>query len=495
MKKKLFTLVVLLVFTGATKIFSQVEKSSKKPNIILIMCDDLGFGDTGFNGNEIIQTPSLDMMANEGVNLTNFHAGGPVCSPTRFTFITGRHYARSNVVTANAGHISTNEITISEIAKSKGYTTGHFGKWHLGTLSKEFSAKGAKREPEKNFSPPWLHGYDKTFVCESANATWNPTQHSRYKNNPYWEDKEIATENLEGSSSRIIMDRAIPFIENAVDNNKPFLSVIWFNAPHAPVLAGPEHRALYKDYPESAQHYYGCVTAVDEQVGRLRDYLISTGEYNNTLILFCSDNGPEGEKLLETADATKMKQEKIDYGTNYWGTTNGLRGRKRAIFEGGIRVPAFAVWGNNLNKGTVSNSPLSTLDYLPTIAAILDYEMPDARPIDGEDMLSLIADTSNIRANPIPIWFKGAKFTTKSGNKSPVFGLITVDNFKYQFNLESQLKGEKQNTEEGVYDLSIDKGEDNNIISTKEEELKKYKNYLNNWWKSAFNSKNGNDFN
>ncbi len=499
MKKITFLLFVLLI-SCKTQVNSQadtIQQRNEQPNIILIMCDDLGYGDTGFNGNKIIQTPSLDIMAQEGVNLTNFHAGGPVCSPTRYTFLTGRHYARSTIVTANQGHISRDEITLAEIAKTKGYTTGHFGKWHLGTLSKEFSAKGPKRQPEVNFSPPWEHGYDKTFVCESANSTWNPTEHSRYKNNPYWENGEIAAENLEGSSSRIIMDRAIPFIENATKEKKPFLSVIWFNAPHAPALAGPKYKAMYKDYPESAQHYYGCVTAMDEQVGRLRERLIALNQYENTIIFFCSDNGPEGKKQLEFADAEQMKPKKIENGNNYWGVTNGLRGRKRATFEGGIRVPAFVVWGNNFKKGTTNGAPLSTLDYVPTVAKLLNYSMPDNRPIDGENMLPILNNVIDTRSKPIPLWFKTAGFKSKSGNSSPVFGLIDTNNYKYQLNLEvDRTDGVgRVSKEEGVYNLNTDKEENINLASKKETEVKEYTAYLEKWWQSVLKSRLGNDFN
>jgi arylsulfatase A-like enzyme len=460
------------------------------------MCDDLGYGDTGFNGNKVIKTPNLDEMANEGVILTNFHAGGPVCSPTRYTVLTGRHYARSSIYHANKGHIDTAEITIPEILKTKGYVTGHFGKWHVGTLSREFSPKGTKREPAKNYSPPRLNGYDKSFVCESANATWNPTENPRYKNNPYWENGEVASENLDGSTSRIIMDRVIPFIDNAVEDKTPFFSVIWFNAPHAPVIAGPEYRAIYKEYPVSAQHYFGVVTAMDEQVGRLKNELVKLGVYDNTLIMFCSDNGPEGGKKVDEKKALQMSKQDIEVkGKNYWGDTKGLRGRKRAIFEGGVRVPAFVVWGNKL-KGRTVDAPLSTLDYLPTIAGIVNYSMPDNRPIDGEDIMSVLEGVKETRNNPIPFWFISARFKYSDNNISPAFSVITPDNYKYLINLDSvtEKAGGKKSNEEGVFDLTTDRGETNNIISKYEANLNRYKKIMDEWWKSAIKSKEGEDF-
>ena len=486
----------ILFFTGLLFLTS-LKAQDKKPNIILMMCDDLGYGDTGFNGNKIIKTPNLDRMASEGVILTNFHSGGPVCSPTRYTVLTGRHYARSTIYHANKGHIDTREITIADLLKEKGYVTGHFGKWHLGTLSKDFSAKGDKREPAKNFSPPWLNGYDKSFVCESANATWNPVENPRYKNNPYFENGKVATKNLKGSTSRIIMDRVVPFIEDAVADNKPFLSVIWFNAPHAPVLAGPEYKAMYKDYPLSAQNYYGAVTAMDEQVGRLRKKLKELGVYDNTLIFFCSDNGPEGGKKLTDTKASKMSREDIEVkGKNYWGDTNGLRGRKRAIFEGGVHVPAFVVWGEHLKKGSVNNAPLSTLDYLPTIAHLVDYQMPDNIPVDGEDIMGIIEGKKATRDRPIPFWFIAARFKYADGKPSPAFSIITPDNYKYLMNLDSVSveAGGAKSDEEGTFNLTSDKEENNNIFSEHEEDMRKYKEYMDEWWSSAVNSKEGADF-
>ena len=143
------------------------------PNIILMMCDDLGYGDVGFNGNEVIKTPNLDRLASNGIRFTRFYAGGPVCSPTRGTCLTGRHYFRYGVTHANRGHLPTQEITLARMLKSFGYATGHFGKWHLGTLDPNYSGK-ANRNPARNYAPPWERDYDETFATEYAVPTWDP---------------------------------------------------------------------------------------------------------------------------------------------------------------------------------------------------------------------------------------------------------------------------------------------------------------------------------
>ena len=226
--------IVTISFLLLASVYAQ-----EKPNIILIMADDLGYGDVGFNGNKVIKTPSMDRLAESGMKFTNFYAGGPVCSPTRGTVLTGRHYFRYGVFSANIGHLPKEEVVLPEVLKGEGYTTGHFGKWHLGTLSREVSPKGPKRKPAENYSPPSFHSYDQSFVTESAVGTWNPSIGGRYHNNPYYFNGVEETENLAGDDSRVIMDRVLPFIEGAAKEKKPFLSVIWFHTPHEPVIAGP----------------------------------------------------------------------------------------------------------------------------------------------------------------------------------------------------------------------------------------------------------------
>ncbi|MCP4454993.1 MAG: sulfatase-like hydrolase/transferase [Planctomycetes bacterium] len=361
-----------------------VCQSADKPNIILMMADDLGYGDTGFNGNTIIKTPQLDQMAEDGVKLTHFYAGGPVCSPTRGTCLTGRHYFRYGIWSANQGHLPKQEITLASMLKARGYTTGHFGKWHLGTLSKTYSTKGAKRRPAENFAPPWERDYDRSFVVESSVSTWDPGSDK----NPFYDNGVALSgsdKSLLGGAARVVVDRAVPFMEQAVKNDTPFLAVVWFNAPHAPVNAGPDYLKMYEGHGEAA-HYYGCITELDEQVGRIRKNLKDWGVADNTLLLFCSDNGPEGKE-------PKGKRA---------GVTAGLRGRKRSLYDGGVRVPALAEWPGRIKAASVIHTPCSTLDYLPTVAKLTHYQMPDNRPIDGLDMMPILTRRTDKREKAIP---------------------------------------------------------------------------------------------
>jgi arylsulfatase A-like enzyme len=402
------------------------------PNIILMMADDLGYGDTGFNGNTVIQTPHLDQLARDGALLRHFYANGPVCSPTRGTCLTGRHYYRYGIYTANVGNLPRQEITLARILKENGYATGHFGKWHLGTLSKTLSSKGEKRKPEINYSPPWERDYDRSFVTESAVSTWNPGIGKRARNNPFYDDGvplDGDDASLLGGAARVIVDRAVPFMEKAVAEDQPFLAVVWFHAPHEEILAGPEYLAMYPD-AGAAAHYYGCITELDEQVGRIRQTLERLGVADNTLIFFCSDNGPEGKEA-------KGKRA---------GVTNGLRGRKRSLYDGGVRVPALAAWPGVIKAGSVVDTPMSTLDYFPTVAGIIGYEMPDDRPVDGEDILPILMGKRSTHEKPIPFRFRDGATLVKGTHK-----LVLPE-------------GE-------LYDLSSDWSEENDISETDPERV------------------------
>ena len=437
---------------------TSVQAGPKSPNIVLMMADDLGYGDTGFNGNKIIKTPHMDKMAKDGAKLNHFYAGGPVCSPTRGTCLTGRHYFRYGIFSANYGHLPKDEITIGDLLKTKGYATGHFGKWHLGTLSKTYSTKGEGRNPEINFAPPWEAGYDRSFVVESSVSTWNPASDK----NPFYDDGKplLATDpTLEGGAARVVVDRAVPFMEKAVKDGKPFLATVWFNAPHEPIEAGPEYLKMYEGHGEAA-HYYGCITEMDEQVGRIRKVLEDLNVDDNTLIFFCSDNGPEGKKV----EGRKA------------GVTGGLRARKRSLYDGGVRVPAFAYWPGEIEAGSEINTPLSTLDYLPTAAALANYTMPDDRAIDGQDILPILTGKESVRQKDIPFRAKaGATF------------------IQGKFKLVS--KSAKDSKKDELYDLSKDWPEENNVISQYPEKAAAMKKELLKFLASAKQSHTGADYN
>jgi arylsulfatase A-like enzyme len=180
------------------------------------------------------------------------------------------------------------------------------------------------------------------------------------------------------------MDRALPFIQGAVKEEKPFLAVIWFHTPHSPVVGGPKYREMYADQPEPAQHYYACITAMDEQVGRLRTELKRLGVDGNTMLWFCSDNGPARQG-----------------SPRHVGSPGGLSGYKLSIREGGIRVPGLLVWPDKVKKSRVVSAPCVTSDYFPTILDALDIPLPKGRVYDGISILPLIRGDRETRDRPI----------------------------------------------------------------------------------------------
>ena len=455
----LFATSFLLLSTQSLAIafpFIGSAEKQKRPNIVLMMCDDLGYGDTGFNGNSTIQTPSLDALAKRGVIMTHFYAGNSVCSPTRGTCLTGRHHDRYGIYHANQGHLPAEEITLAKMLKKHGYTTGHFGKWHLGTLSKTMSSKGAKRKPELNYAPPWERDYDASFVTESAVCTWNPGLGKRARGNPFFENGVAVdgdAESLKGGAARVVVDRAVPFIEQAAADQTPFFAVVWFHAPHADVQAGPEYLDMYQGHGDAA-HYYGCITEMDQQVGRIVQTLKKSGTADNTLIFFCSDNGPEGKSIKG----------------RFAGTTDGLRGRKRALYDGGVRVPAFAIWPGKIKPGTSTDEILTTLDYFPTIQEIVGYSMPDDRPIDGENVLPILTGNQTKRSKSIPFRYGGGVSS------------LVKDGFK--FLLPSR----------ELYDLSKDRSEKVNVAESMPQRASEMEEELVAFFQDVKRSHSGGDY-
>jgi arylsulfatase A-like enzyme len=374
--------------------------AEQKPNIILCMSDDQGWGDVGYNGHPHLKTPHLDNMSEEGVTFTRFYSAAAMCSPTRGSCLTGRNPYRFGVTFAMKGMLEPTEIPIMSILRKQGYATGHFGKWHLGTMNKTMGDQkrwGAyARDPVRYYCPPWERDVDVCFVTESKVPTWDPMvdpkSGGKYGNEYFTDQGRVETENLEGCDSRVLMDRAIPFIQDAAKNNTPFLAVIWFHTPHAPVIAGGKYRKMYAGRPENEQQYFGSITAMDDQIGRLRAELDTLGIAENTMLWFCSDNGPSMQKESPRA-----------------GSAKGLSGVKLSIREGGIRVPCVMVWPNKVKQSICVDAPCVTSDYFPTILDALDLPLPADRAYDGISLIPFITGRQTARKNPIGFLNKEGK--------------------------------------------------------------------------------------
>ncbi|MBD8488715.1 sulfatase-like hydrolase/transferase [Echinicola sp. CAU 1574] len=452
---------------------------SQTPNIVMIMTDDQGWMDVGFNGNEVIKTPNMDKLASMGMIFNRFYSAGPVCSPTRASYITGRNPVRIGIADANQGHMKPEEITLPELLKDNGYATGHFGKWHLGTLTKETKDgnRGGRPEQETHYSLPSMHGYDTYFCSESKVATYDPLkvpekfedgESLRYgwkaidKDKPskaygtfYWiEEEQMAKDNLEGDDARVIMDRVLPFIDQSIKDDDPFFTSIWFHTPHLPVVSDVQHRELYANLSFEKQLYYGTITALDEQIGRLWDYLEEHGLAENTLIFFCSDNGPE----VQTP-----------------GSAGTFRGKKRSLYEGGVRVPAFVLWKGHIKGRNRTDFPAVTSDYLPTILDLLDIPYPNKRPIDGESFYPILLGSEQNRAKPIGFIYRNNQ-------------RISWVNEQYKL-----IRDDHQKPME-LYDLINDPKESENIIQQLPFIAAQMETEINKWLISVENSKKGLDY-
>ena len=446
-----------------------------KPNVILCMSDDHGWGDAGYNGHPYLKTPHLDAMSSAGIRFDRFYAGAPVCSPTRGSALTGRHPYRYGSHLANVGHIKKEEITLAEALKTQGYATGHFGKWHLGTLTNDIQdGRRGGREPE-HYAPPWEHGFDECFSNEQAVPSWDPMKKQPFLTRYWTGPGEYAAENLEGDDSRVIMDRALPFLRRKARAGQPFFAVVWFHTPHAPVVAGPAYRAMYAGFSEGEQHYYGCLTAMDEQIGRLRQELRDLGVAGNTMLWFCGDNGPAGQ---------------VHYSGNYRGSTGALRGRKHSLFEGGIRVPGILEWPDRVKAGRRTAVPCSTSDYFPTVLDAVGFRVENQpEPIDGISLLPLL--DGRMMERPRPIGFETADdgeegVARRLGSPS----LALVDN---RYKLLSYLD-EARAGQEMLFDIAIDPGERDNMAQERPEIVKSMKQTLSAWRDSCARSNEGHDY-
>lgn len=483
----------ILSLAALAFVFAPLAHADEKPNVVLIMCDDLGWGDVGFNGGKKIKTPHLDEMAAQSLVFSRFYAASAVCSPTRASVVTGRNPFRQGIPTANQGSLKQEEFTIYEGLKSLGYTTGHFGKWHLGTLTtkvKESNRGGPGSE--KHYSPPWEHSVDTVFATEAKTPTYDPmikpaggTGEKKGKGKKsekddfrsasrigwfpvlegepsvpygthYWtgKDEMVDPESLRGDDSKLTMDRAIPFIEASAKTKTPFLSVIWFHAPHLPVVAGPEHTDLYPDASGHEANYNGCVTALDDQVGRLRAKLRELGIAENTTVTFCSDNGPEGNASSPGSAA--------DY-----------TGRKRSLREGGIRVPGIIEWPAKIKKGRTTDFPAVTSDYFPTLMEITGFEVPDTRPLDGQSLLPVILGESPKRAAPI-----GFLYGSQQAFSDNQFKLYRA----------------KPGAPWSLFDLLADPSEKTDLAQEKPESVQSLAKQFEAWHKSVKASSAGDDY-
>ena len=357
-----------------------LQAKEAKPNIILLMGDDHGWEEVGYNDHPYVKTPNLDKMASAGLRLDNFYAQ-PSCSPTRGSVLTGRHPNRYGIFRPGYS-IRPKEITIAHLLRDAGYATAHFGKWHVGPVK-----KSSPTSPGAMGFKHWL-SHDNFFEMDPVFSLNGGTPKKIY-----------------GESSEILIDEAIKYIEKKKDSEQPFLLVIWYGSPHEPYSGFETDLELYRDLPKkySANQVsltsnesglrvkrplhdvlierYAEITAMDRSIGKLRNGLKTLGLKDNTLLWYCGDNGTPPSGLRESR----------------------FRGVKGKVYENGIRVPSVIDWPAGIPKPQISTVSTVTSDILPTLCKLAGATLPDV-PLDGINLVPLLEGKLKQRATPIAIW-------------------------------------------------------------------------------------------
>ncbi len=349
--------------------------ASARPNIVLMMADDQGWGETGYNGHPHVQTPVLDEMSRTALRLDRFYAASPVCSPTRASVMTGRHANRSGAFAPNWS-TRPEEITLAQILKQAGYRTGHFGKWHLGAV---------KQDSPLN---PNRMGFDEYLSHDNF-----------FEMDPPLSRNGATPEIIKGESSEIVVAAAVNFTRKVQAEGKPFFVVIWFGSPHGPYSGKPEDVALYSKVPsEDMRRRFAEITAMDRAIGTYRQALRSLGVADTTLLWFNSDNG------------IPIPNEQDSFN-------GGWRGTKGTVYEGGLRVPAIIEWPAVIKTPRTSSAACVTSDILPTVLDFLGLKHPaPQRPIDGISLRPLIAgDSMKERPSPIGFWKYASQGESQNG--------------------------------------------------------------------------------
>lgn len=380
----------ILAATALTVTGYDICAKESLPNVVIIITDDQGYGDLGITGNQHIKTPVLDNFARESIRFNQFYVS-PVCAPTRSSLMTGRYSLRTGVRdTFNGGAVmATEEITIAEMLKQKGYQTGIFGKWHLG---------------DSYPSRPNDQGFDESLIHLSGGMGQPGDFTTFFKGDSSYFDPILwyngEQKSYKGYCSDIFAEEAVTFIEK--NHQKPFFCYLSFNAPHTPLQVPQEYYNMYKDIDpsagfqndgraipkmskkdmEDARKVYAMVTNIDDNIGKLLRKLEELGIRENTLVIFMTDNGPQQRRYIA-----------------------GMRGLKGSVFRGGVRVPFYfrlpALFKGNREVETAA----AHIDVLPTLAELCNAKMPADRPIDGKSLLPLINGSNPEEFTNRPLFF------------------------------------------------------------------------------------------
>jgi len=406
--------------------------ADQKPNIIIILADDLGYGDVSCFGNSKFKTPHIDGLAADGIRFTDFHSNGAVCSPTRSALLTGRYQQRTGIVgvVTAAGHRHTGldleETTFAEVLKTVGYRTALYGKWHVG-YKQEYN--------------PIYQGFDEFVGFVAGNVDYH-AHLDQTGIEDWWKQDRLTPE--AGYSTDLITDHGVDFIKRNQDG--PFLLYLAHAAPHYPYQGRQEPPFYSREKgktrnPFRSGVYEEMIETLDEGVGRIRQAVEEAMLSDHTLILFFSDNGPSKP-----------------------GSSGPMRGKKGSIWEGGHRVPAAACWPGQFTAGRVSHETIMGADLLPTMAAIAGAALPEDAPLDGVNVLAHLTEGQELEPRPL-FWGIKNQLAIRRGR----YKLITTTDF----------------TQPALYDLQSDLGESQNIAEQHPELVQELLDLLQGWYQSV----------
>ncbi|MGI9474830.1 MAG: arylsulfatase [Rubripirellula sp.] len=434
--------VAIVALPGKARL---IAAEASRPNIIIIMPDDQGYGDHGVTGNEVFRTPNIDALANGSASMSDFYVC-PVCSPTRASLMTGRYHYRTRVVDTFKGRsmMDSEEVTIAELLRDAGYATGIFGKWHLGD----------------NFPlRPMDQGFEESFIHKGGGLAQpsEPLENDRRYTDPilFRNGEQVQTN---GYCTDLYFDAAMEFIDECKEQEKPFFIYLPPNAPHGPFHDVPEELyQYYKSRDDLASLIKGkrgqldqlariaaMVDNIDQNVGRLDQHLKQNGLFENTLVFFLVDNGPNSSRYV-----------------------GPFRGMKTNVHEGGIRSPLFVRWPARLKPGATSDRISAHIDVLPTILEAAGVDAPDQVQVDGRSLLPLLEEREFAWPD------RNLVFQVHRGDSPIPFHHFALRNQNWK--LVHPTGFSKSQMPDDVpfelYDMTTDQGESQNLAETNPERL------------------------
>lgn len=426
MKLHFLTALVVLVACCA----AHGAQSGRRPNILLIVGDDMGYADVGVHGSKEIPTPHIDSIARAGVRCTSGYVTGPYCSPTRAALLTGRYQQRfghefnpgPNPATDAKPGLSTSETTMAQRLKSAGYATALVGKWHLGNAD-EFH--------------PLDRGFDEFFGFLGGAHSYFPAQAPR---NLILRGREPVGE--EEYLTDALAREAVAYVER--QKNSPFFLYLAFNAVHTPMHAPPKYLERFKTIPDVRRRTYAAMmSAMDDAVGAVLAKLHDAGLEEHTLVFFVSDNG----------------------GPPANASSNGiLRGHKASTWEGGVRVPFLVQWKGRLPAGKVYDAPVAQIDILPTALAAAGIEVKPEWKLDGVDLVPHFTGAKTAPPHDMLYWRFGNQMAVRAGDWKLV---------RARTNAAGGAARRRQVTESQLYNLAVDIGEQNDLAAKEPEKVKR----------------------